>query len=394
MRFFKKNAILNYIYQEYIVYPVYFNLSYLWNFGVLSFSFLIIQVVTGIFLAMHYIPSAEFAFLSVEHIMRDINLGWLLRYIHSNGASFFFLCVYFHILRNIYYITYIKPRDLVWVIGMLLFILMILVAFLGYVLPWGQMSFWAATVITSLASVLPIYGDNVVVWLWGGFSVDHATLTRFLSLHYVTPFILIALVFLHVVILHDTGSSNPLGKFLTLDKIWFNPYFTIKDIFSCVLLFFCFCIFLYFLPNYLGHTDNYIKANPLATPAHIVPEWYFLPFYAILRSIPNKAGGILVLLLTLVLLIFLPYFNNAKIKNITYTDLFKWFFYVFALTYLLLGWLGGSPIEFPYIWIGQLFTLVFLVILLFLFNIITLILFFFSRIHVVVGEYFRDIEAN
>jgi ubiquinol-cytochrome c reductase cytochrome b subunit len=357
MRLIKQNFLLRYLYNEFINYPVYVNLSYLWNYGVLSFVCLSIQIITGIFLAMYYIASPEMAFLSVEHIMREINYGWLIRYLHANGASFFFLAVYIHFFRNLYYNSYIRPRELVWVIGILIMLIMILTAFLGYVLPWGQMSFWAATVITSLFSAIPIFGELIVIWLWGGYAVDSATLTRFFSLHYLFPFILIFLVILHVLFLHEQGSTNPLGLVLKTDKIFFSPYYIWKDFFSIIIFIFFFLIFVFFYPNYLGHTDNYIPANSLVTPAHIVPEWYFLPFYAILRSIPNKLGGILVLFSAIIILFILPFIVLNKLRNKNFFFWQKFFFWLFVMNCLLLGWLGGQSVEYPYLNFGQILTI-------------------------------------
>lgn len=363
MKLWRIKALLFAFYKDYITYSVYFNLSYVWNFGVLSFLFLFLQIISGIFLAMHYIPSTDSAFLSIEHIMRDVILGWLIRYIHANGASFFFLVVYLHIFRNLYYLTYLKPRALVWILGMVIFILMILTAFLGYVLPWGQMSFWAATVITSLFSVFPIYGTDIVTWLWGGFSVNSNTLTRFFSLHYLLPFVILLLVILHIIFLHERGSSNPEGLTLKEDKVWFTPYFTRKDLYIiiCVLIFYT--IIIAFYPNFLGHSDNYLVANPIVTPAHIVPEWYFLPFYAVLRSIPNKVGGIIILICVLVLLIILPYLTSSWWRNAQTSFLYQTIAWNIVFIYVLLGWLGGCPIEYPYIFLGQLLTLLFLMVI-------------------------------
>jgi len=256
MRFINKNFLISYLNKEYRHYAVYINLSYWWNFGALSFILLALQIVTGIFLAMNYVPSFDLAFLSCEHIMRDVNYGWLIRYMHANGASFFFLLVYFHIGRGLYFNSYTKPRDIVWVIGVIILLLMIITAFLGYVLPWGQMSFWAATVITNLVTAVPYFGQEIVIWLWGGYSVDHATLNRFFSLHYLLPFVLVFLVLLHVIFLHDKGSSNPLGLVLFKDKVMFNPYYTIKDVYTVIIVLIFFVGFVSFAPNYLGHTDN------------------------------------------------------------------------------------------------------------------------------------------
>ncbi len=357
MRYWRVSLILNYLYQEYCAYSVAYNLTYAWNFGVLAFIFLTCQILTGIFLAMYYNPSTEYAFISIEVLVRNVNYGWLIRYLHSNGASFFFFSVYIHMLRNLIYSAYIKPREGVWVIGMLIFVLMILTAFLGYVLPWGQMSFWAATVITNLFSVIPIYGSSIVVWLWGGFAVGGATLSRFFSFHYISPFLILALVFFHVLALHSVGSSNPLGISISWDEIRFIPYYLFKDLTGVVPSILFFLIFICFVPDFLSHTDNYIPANPLVTPTHIVPEWYFLPFYAILRSIPNKVGGIVLLIFTLILLFLLPYSIFYQFRNVTFNVLAQISAGLFGVIYCILGWLGGNPIEFPYVTVSQFFTL-------------------------------------
>ena len=270
----------------------------------LALFFLVIQLITGIFLAMHYVASPDLAFNSVEHIMRDINYGWLIRYLHSNGASMFFLVVYVHIFRGLYYGSYMYPRQILWCSGVIILLIMILTAFMGYVLPWGQMSYWAATVITKLASAVPVVGDLIVSWLWGGFAVGGPTLNRFFSFHYLMAFVLTGLIIGHILILHEVKSNNPIGAVIP-DNVQFTPYYTIKDLYGTVLFWLFFSVFLYYYPNLLGHTDNYIKANPMVTPTHIVPEWYFLPFYAILRSVPNKLGGVLLLLGSIfVLLLF------------------------------------------------------------------------------------------
>jgi len=292
-------------------------------------------------------------FLSVEHIMRDVNNGWLIRYVHANGASMFFLVVYIHILRGLFYGSFIFPRHLVWVIGVIIFFLMVGIAFLGYVLPWGQMSFWAATVITNLASALPLVGKFIVYWLWGGYSVDNATLTRFYSLHYLLPFVLLALIFIHILLLHDHKSSVPIGlspSALYFDKIFLHPYFTIKDFFGfCVygvILMFIVC----FMPNVLGHPDNYIPANPLVTPPHIVPEWYFLLFYAILRSVPSKLGGVILLLLAISILVFIPFvFNTIGYKWFKHLQLYLIFFWIWVANCILLAWTGGNPAAYPFV---------------------------------------------
>ena len=328
MRFVKQNKIIHFIYHAAISYKPPISLNYFWNFGILALLCLMIQLITGIFLAMHYVASPEDAFNSIEHIMRDINYGWLIRYLHANGASMFFLVVYVHIFRGLYYGSYMFPRQMLWVTGVIILLIMILTAFMGYVLPWGQMSFWAATVITNLASAVPFIGDYIVYWLWGGFSVGGPTLNRFFSFHYLMPFVLIALVISHILILHEVKSNNPIG-INSPDYIQFTPYYTIKDLFGAVTFWLFFAIFLYYSPNYLGHTDNYIKANPMVTPAHIVPEWYFLPFYAILRSVPNKLGGVLLLLLSIFVLLALPFYTKSKIRSAAFRLIYKIFFWIF-----------------------------------------------------------------
>jgi len=369
MRLLKNNILLSTLDGFIISYPAPINLTYWWNFGVLALVCLVLQIITGIALAMHYVPNADLAFISVEHIMRDVNYGWLLRYIHANGASMFFIAVYLHTFRGLYYGSYTAPRIHLWGIGVVILLIMILTAFLGYVLPWGQMSFWAATVITNLASAVPVVGKHIVLWLWGGFAVDNATLNRFFSFHYLFPFILVFLVVLHLVFLHEYGSNNPIGvrDIEEIDKIPFTPYFTVKDVFGIFVFLIFFGFFVFFAPNFLGHTDNYIPANPLVTPAHIVPEWYFLPFYGILRSIPNKLGGVVALVLAIVVLIFLPLFNQSDIRSTSFRPILKVSFWFFVSITLLLGWIGGNPIEEPFYQIGQILTaLYFLYFILFL----------------------------
>ena len=355
MRFIKQNKIINFIYHTAISYKPPITLNYFWNYGILALICLIIQLITGIFLAMHYVASPENAFNSIEHIMRDINYGWLLRYLHANGASMFFLVVYTHMFRGLYYGSYMFPRQILWITGVIIFLIMILTAFMGYVLPWGQMSFWAATVITNLASAIPFIGDYIVYWLWGGFSVGGPTLNRFFSFHYLMPFILISLVLCHILILHETKSNNPLG-INSPDYIQFTPYYTLKDLFGIIIFWLFFASFLYYSPNYLGHTDNYIKANPMVTPAHIVPEWYFLPMYGILRSVPNKLGGVLLLLLSFLVLAMLPFYTNSKIRSSAFRTIYKIFFWIFFGNCLILGWIGGKSIEHPYYMLGQIAT--------------------------------------
>lgn len=357
MRFIKKYPLLNVLNSFLLDYPAPPNISYLWNFGVLAAFCLGIQIVTGIFLAMFYVPNIENAFSSVQYIMRDVNYGWLIRYIHANGASFFFICVYIHVFRGLYYNSYIKPRELLWNLGVTILIVMILTAFLGYVLPWGQMSFWAATVITSLFSAIPVVGEYIVIWLWGGFSVDNATLNRFFSLHYLLPFVIALLSLIHVAVLHESGSSNPLNVALTVsNKVPFHPYFVFKDLLGIVLFLIIFCYAVFFKPDSIIDPINNVPANPLVTPTHIVPEWYFLPFYAILRSIPNKLGGVITLGLALVVLFLLPFITSKVFKG-TFFEISKViFFWSFVSVCVLLGWIGFKPIEDPYLMLGQTLT--------------------------------------
>ncbi len=334
------------------------NLSYLWNFGSIAGIALIIQILTGLFLAMHYSPNAATAFDSVENIMRNVNYGWLIRYIHAVGASMFFFAIYIHIARGIYYGSYKSPRELVWFLGLIIFLTVMATAFMGYVLPWGQMSFWGATVITSLFSAIPLIGETVVQWLWGGFAVGDPTLNRFFVLHYLFPFIIIAIVILHITALHVHGSNNPTGIEIKSksDTIPFHPYYTIKDFVGFGVFSVLFAYFVFYQPNYLGHPDNYIPANPMVTPEHIVPEWYFLPFYAILRAIPDKLGGVIAMFGSILVLFFLPWLDTCKIKSGAYRPKFKIFFWVFILNVVLLGYIGGNPPEGVYIILGQIAT--------------------------------------
>jgi ubiquinol-cytochrome c reductase cytochrome b subunit len=325
---------------------------------------------------MHYVPNADLAFSSVEHIMRDVNYGWLIRYIHANGASAFFFVIYYHIARGLYYHSYSYPRIGAWLTGVIIFLLMIITAFLGYVLPWGQMSFWAATVITNLASAVPYVGNYIVIWLWGGFAVDNATLNRFFSLHYLLPFVMLGLIILHIIFLHEVGSNNPLGtqnwkleynknslsksifeKINYLDVIPFSPYLLVKDFLGLIFFLIVLCYVIFFLPNYLGHSDNYIAANPLVTPAHIVPEWYFLPFFAILRSVPDKLIGVILLLLSILVLLTLPFIPFKVVYSNKFKILHKTFYWIFIFNFIALGWIGSQPIETPTYEIGQICTL-------------------------------------
>jgi len=337
-------------------YPSPATITYWWSFGSIAGLCLVVQIVTGILLAMHYTPNINMAFYSVEHIMRDVNYGWLLRYCHANGASMFFIVLYLHMFRGIYYGSYLYPRQLVWSVGVIIFLATMATGFMGYVLPWGQMSFWGATVITNLFGAFPIIGEYIVHWLWGGFSVDNATLNRFFSLHYFLPFIVAALAGLHIVMLHIPRSSNPLGIRSTNDYVQFHPYFTVKDILSVILFLIFFLTFVFFYPNLLGHPDNYIQANPMVTPPHIVPEWYFLPFYAILRSIPDKLLGVLAMFFAILVLLLLPLLNISNIRSSWFRPLYKPFFWLFVVDSIILGWIGGNPVETPYVQIGQIAT--------------------------------------
>jgi len=350
-----------------INYPTPINLNYLWSFGSAAGICLGMQILTGGFLAMHYTPEVHYAFLSVEHIMRDVNYGWLLRYLHANGASFFFIVVYCHIFRGLYYGSFMFPRELLWCSGILIFFLMMATAFMGYVLPWGQMSFWGATVITNLFSAIPFIGGSIVEWLWGGFSVDNATLNRFFSLHYLLPFVIAGLAIIHLSLLHNVGSGNPLGVTKSMTSISFYPYFYVKDMLAFFYLLFFLFVFVIFYPGTLGHPDNYIPANPLVTPAHIVPEWYFLPFYAILRSIPNKLGGVLAMVGAIILLALLPFLTQSNIRSGKFRFLYKYAFWSLFGDFLLLGWLGQKPVEDPYISLGLLATLYYMGFLVILF---------------------------
>ena len=343
---------------SFVDFPTPKNLNYWWTFGGILFFVLIAQIITGIVLVMHYTPSTDAAFASVEHIMRDVNFGWLLRYLHSNGASMFFIAVYIHIFRGLYYGSYKAPREISWILGVIIFLIMMGTAFMGYVLPWGQMSFWGATVITNLFSAIPLVGESIVTWLWGGFAVDNPTLNRFFSLHYLLPFMIFGVVILHVWAFHTTGNNNPSGvqPKTKQDTIPFHPYYTIKDLFAIVVFMVFFSWFAFYLPNYMGHADNYIEANPLVTPAHIVPEWYFLPFYAILRAVPDKLGGVIAMFGAIAVLFVLPWLDTSKVRSGTYRPLFKQFFWIFAAVCVALGYLGAMPAEGWYVTFSRIFT--------------------------------------
>lgn len=341
------------------------NLNYFWSFGSLAGLFLVIQILTGVVLAMHYTPHADMAFGSVEHIMRDVNYGWLLRYMHANGASFFFIVVYIHIFRGLYYGSYKAPRELLWMLGVVLLLLMMATAFMGYVLPWGQMSFWGATVITNLFSAVPAVGDWIVQLLWGGFSVDNPTLNRFFSLHYLLPFVIAGVVIFHIWALQLAGSNNPLGidPKGPQDLVPFHPYYTIKDLVGVGVALIVFSVFLFYLPNFLGHPDNYIPADPMTTPEHIVPEWYFLPFYAILRAItvdflgvPAKLWGVIAMFASILVLFFLPWLDTSKVRSATFRPVYKQVYWLLVIDIVILTMAGAKPPEGIWVVLGQLGT--------------------------------------
>jgi ubiquinol-cytochrome c reductase cytochrome b subunit len=361
------------VYDSFVAYPVPRNLNSWYTFGGILSLMLIIQILTGIVLAMHYAASTALAFNSVEGIMRDVNYGWLMRRMHANGASFFFIAVYIHIFRGMYYGSYKQPREVLWILGVVIFLLMMATAFMGYVLPWGQMSFWGATVITGFFSAIPVVGTSIQELLLGGFAVDNATLNRFFSLHYLLPFMIAGVVVLHVWALHVTGQSNPTGvevKNMRKETVPFTPYATIKDAFAMVIFLLVFCWFIFYLPDYLGHADNYIPADPLKTPAHIVPEWYFLPFYAILRAvtfnigipftdivlIDSKLGGVLAMFGSIAILFVLPWLDNSPVRSANYRPLYRQFFWIFVVVCVILGYLGSRPAEGIYTLLSQIFT--------------------------------------
>ena len=368
--------MFTFVEKELIDYPTPRNLNYWWNFGSLAGIVLVIMIASGIVLAMHYTPHVDHAFNSVERIMRDVNYGWLLRYIHMNGGSAFFIVVYIHIFRGLYYGSYKAPRELLWMLGVVILLLMMATAFMGYVLPWGQMSFWGATVITNLFSAVPLVGDWIVTWLWGGFSVDNPTLNRFFSLHYLLPFVIVGVVALHLVALHQHGSNNPVGIDLKGkgDKIPFHPYFTYKDMFGLGVFFVLFAGFVFFAPNFFGEPENYIPANPLLTPPHIVPEWYFLPSYAILRAVPDnfigawttswlgfivieaKLAGVIAMFGSTLILLVLPWLDRSPVRSARYRPIYKQFFWVFLFDCVVLGWVGANAPEGMFIVIGRIAT--------------------------------------
>ena len=351
--------LLRLAHDSFVDYPTPKNLNYWWTFGGILTFCLVTQIITGIILAMHYTPHVDHAFNSVEHIMRNVNHGWLIRYIHANGASMFFLAVYIHIFRGMYFGSYKAPREVLWILGVIIYLLMMAAAFMGYVLPWGQMSLWGATVITNLFGAIPLVGDSIATWLWGGFSVDNPTLNRFFSLHYLIPFLIFGVVILHIWALHVPGNNNPVGISVKSeqDTVPFHPYYTVKDGFALVVFMILFSYFVFFAPNVLGHADNYIPANPLVTPAHIVPEWYLLPFYAILRAVPDKLGGVIAMVGAIFILFVLPWLDTSKIRSARYRPLFKQFFLIFVVNCLVLGYLGAMPAEGVYITLARICTI-------------------------------------
>ena len=355
----KRLPLMRFADENLLSFPTPKNLNYFYTFGFILTMCLVTQIITGIVLAMHYVPNTSLAFDSIEHIMRDVNYGWLIRYMHSNGASMFFLAVFIHMFRGLYYGSYKEPREIIWILGVVIFLLMIITGFMGYVLPWGQMSFWGATVITNLVATIPVIGEPVLTLLLGGYSVDNPTLNRFFSLHYLLPFVIFGVVILHIWALHVTGNNNPTGIEVkdSKDTISFHPYYTVKDLFAYVVFLLMFCYFIFYNPNILGHPDNYIEADPMLTPAHIVPEWYLLPFYAILRAVPDKLMGVLLMFGSIVVLFFLPWLDTMKVKSARYRPLYKIFFLFFVIFCLLLGYLGAKPPEGIYLFLSRVSTI-------------------------------------
>ena len=355
----KRLPLMRFADENLLSFPTPKNLNYFYTFGFILTMCLVTQIITGIVLAMHYVPNTSLAFDSIEHIMRDVNYGWLIRYMHSNGASMFFLAVFIHMFRGLYYGSYKEPREIIWILGVVIFLLMIITGFMGYVLPWGQMSFWGATVITNLVATIPVIGEPVLTLLLGGYSVDNPTLNRFFSLHYLLPFVIFGVVILHIWALHVTGNNNPTGIEVkdSKDTISFHPYYTVKDLFAYVVFLLMFCYFIFYNPNVLGHPDNYIEADPMLTPAHIVPEWYLLPFYAILRAVPDKLMGVLLMFGSIVVLFFLPWLDTMKVKSARYRPLYKIFFLFFVIFCLLLGYLGAKPPEGIYLLLSRVSTI-------------------------------------
>jgi len=354
----RRLPIFSFIKKELRDYPTPWNLNFWWNFGSLAGIILVVMILSGLFLAMSYTPHVDMAFDSVERIMRDVHGGWFIRYLHMNGASMFFLVVYIHMFRGLYYGSFKEPRELLWILGVVIFLLMMATAFMGYVLPWGQMSFWGATVITNLFSAIPFIGEDLVHLLWGGFSVSNPTLNRFFVLHFLLPFVICAVVGLHLVALHQNGSNNPLGveRKTPRESLPFHPYYTIKDLFGLGILICIWMFFVFFAPNFFGEPDNYIPADPLVTPSHIVPEWYFLPFYAILRAVPSKLGGVCLMFSAILVLFLLPWLDRSPVRSSRFRPIYKRCFWVFVGVCLILGWVGGKPPEGAYIWIARIAT--------------------------------------
>ncbi|MCW2284977.1 ubiquinol-cytochrome c reductase cytochrome b subunit [Rhodoblastus acidophilus] len=354
--------ILSFAHGSFVAYPTPKNLNYWWTFGAILSFMLIAQIITGVVLTMHYTPEATLAFSSVEKIMRDVNWGWLFRYAHANGASMFFLAVYIHMFRGLYYGSYKNPREVLWILGVIIFLLMMATGFMGYVLVWGQMSFWGATVITNLFSAIPIFGNEITTWLWGGYSVDNPTLNRFFALHYLLPFVIFAVVGLHVWALHVTGQNNPDGveiKDVEKDCVPFTPHATMKDGLGVVVFLLLYCWFIFYVPNYLGDADNYIPANPLKTPPHIVPEWYFLPFYAILRAIPDKLAGVIAMFAAIAVLAFLPWLDKSPVRSAKYRPMYKALFWAFVVVSIGLGYCGAMPAAEPYVTVSRVLSLLY-----------------------------------
>ena len=354
--FHERLPIVAFVKDHALDFPTPKNLNYWWTFGGILAVMLVVQIITGIVLVMHYTPHVDMAFNSVEHIMRDVNYGWLIRYMHMNGASMFFIAVYIHMFRGMYYGSYKAPREVLWMIGVIIYLVMMATAFMGYVLPWGQMSFWGAKVITNLFSAIPFVGDAVTTWLWGGYSVDNPTLNRFFSLHYLLPFVLAGIVFLHIWALHVPGNNNPTGINVKgpQDTVPFHPYYTMKDGFAIIVFFIFYGLFVFYGPNYMGDAVNYVPANPLVTPAHIKPEWYYLPFYAILRAVPDKLLGVIAMFSSILILLALPWLDTSKVRSGNYRPIFKGFFLVFVLVCIALGFIGAKPPEGAYVFWGRI----------------------------------------
>ena len=359
VRVLKHNLYLSIVNGLVVDLPTPSNLSSMWNMGSLLGVILVSQVISGVLCSMHYVPTVNLAFASIEHLVRDVNTGWILRYLHANGASFFFIIIYLHAGRSIYYSSYAQPRVVLWLLGVALLFLSIAVAFLGYVLPWGQISFWGATVITNMLSAIPFVGGDAVRWLWGGFSVESPTLSRFYSLHFLLPFVLIALVILHIVALHSTGSSNPTGLTSSNDRVPFHPFYSIKDLVGFILMFIALGWIIAYAPDALGHIDNYTEANPLVTPSHIQPEWYFLPYYVVLRAVPNKLLGVIAIAGSIGILALMPWLTTSVVRGSSSNLVSQWSAWIFFANFALLTWLGAQSPEYPYDALAQLSTLLY-----------------------------------